>query len=187
MSLLWELPRSAVIGGKTYVINADYRDILEIMGYLEDTSEEEAVRWQIAIALFYEGEIPREHQQDAMEYLARFITCGEQDETPGPKLLDWEQDAQPIIADVNKVAGKEIRELEFLHWWTFLAFFHAIGEGQLSTLVSIRDKLHRGKPLEKWEQEYYRKNQSRVDLKNRYSAQDLEIMERFNQLLGGSK
>lgn len=182
---LWELPQSAEIGGKTYAVNADYRDILEIMEYLQDTSEAVEVRWQIAVALFYESDIPREHLQEAINYLAWFLTCGEQDEKPGPKLLDWEQDAQPIIADVNKVAGAEIRNMEFLHWWTFLAYFHAIGEGQLSTLVSIRDKLARGKPLEKWEQEYYKKNRSRVDLKNRYTAQDQEIMERLNQLLGG--
>ena len=50
-----------------------------------------------------------------------------------------------IIADINKVAGTEVRSLSFLHWWTFLSFFHAIGEGQLSTLISIREKLRTGK------------------------------------------
>lgn len=175
----WHLPRSAEIGGKTYGINADYRDILEIMGYLEDTSETEEVRWQIAIALFYDGQIPREHWQEAMEYLAAFINCGEQDDTPGPKLLDWEQDAQPIIADVNKVAGKEIRDLPFLHWWTFISYFHAIGEGQLSTLVSIRDKLRRRKPLEKWEQEYYNRNRAKVHLKPKYSSAEEAFLKQW--------
>ena len=151
---LWELPRSAENGGVEYPINADYRDVLEIMGYLEDPDNPEYLRWQIALALFYEGDIPAEHQQEAMEYLAQFITCGQQEEGPAPKLIDWEQDAQPIIADVNKVAGTEIRGLPFLHWWTFLAWFNAIGEGQLSMLVTIRDKLNRHIKLEKHEQEY---------------------------------
>ena len=121
-----------------------------------------------------------------MAYLAEFIACGEREEKPGPRLLDWEQDAKVIVADVNKVAGAEIRSLPFLHWWTFVAFFNAIGEGQLSTLVSIRDKLRRGKPLEKWEREYYRKNKAMVDLKPRYSAEELAEQERIKRILGES-
>ena len=181
---LWNLPTIAQIGGADYPINADFRDILEIFRYLDDPDRPEYVRWHIALALFYEGEVPKEHTQEAMEYLARFISCGEPEGKPSPKLLDWEQDAQVIVADVNKVAGEEIRSLPFLHWWTFIAFFNAIGEGQLSTLVSIRDKLRRGKKLEKWEQEYYRKNKDRVDLKTRYSAEELAEQERLKKLLG---
>lgn len=180
----WNLPMSAKIGGTEYPINADYRDILEIFRYLDDPDRPEYIRWQIAVALFYEGEIPRENFQEAMEYLAEFLSCGERDSKRAPKLLDWEQDAQVIVADVNKVAGTEIRAVPFLHWWTFLSYFNAIGEGQLSTLVSIRDKLRRGKKLEKWEQEYYRKNKDKVDLKKRYSAEELAEQERLNKLLG---
>lgn len=180
----WILPESAEIGGVTYQLNTDFRDMLEIMQYLDDPNRPEYLRWMIAVALFYEGEIPDEHLQEAMEYLADFISCGDKDTKPGPKLLDWEQDAQAIVADVNKVAGTEIRSMPYMHWWTFLSYFQAIGEGQLSTLVSIRDKLRRGKNLEKWEQEYYRKNKDRVDLKKRYSAEELAEQERLKKLLG---
>lgn len=182
---LWDLPQTAEIGSTTYDLNTDFRDILEIMGYLGDENNPEYLRWRIAIALFYEGDIPQEHQQQAMEYLADFITCGQQRDKPAPRLLDWEQDAQIIVADVNKVAGMEIRAVPYLHWWTFLSYFHAVGEGQLSTLVSIRDKLRRGKKLEKWEQDYYRGNKDRVDLKPKYSAEDLAEQERLEKLLGG--
>lgn len=185
MTEAWGLPAEAVIGGKTYPIHGDFRDILEIFSYFEDPELPEYLRWQIALALFYEGEIPQEHQQEAIEYLGSFINCGRQEEAkPGPKLLDWEQDALTIVADVNKVAGQEIRALPFVHWWTFMAWFHAIGEGQLSTIVSIRDKLRRGKKLEQWEKDFYRENKSRVDMKKRYSAGELAEQERLKQLLG---
>lgn len=181
----WELPVNGCIGGRNYDIHADYRDILEIFTYFEDPDLPEYLRWQIALALFYEGEIPPEHQQEAMEYLMAFIHCGKTEAgKPGPKLLDWEQDALTIVADVNKVAGREIRAMPFLHWWTFMAWFNAIGEGQLSALVSIRDKLARGKKLEKWEQEYYRKNKDKVDLKRRYSAEERREQARLKKLLG---
>lgn len=181
----WALPESAEIGGTIYQLNTDFRDMLEIMQYLDDPDRPEYLRWMIAVALFYDGEIPDEHLTEAMEYLADFISCGDKDTKPGPKLLDWEQDAQAIVADVNKVAGTEIRSIPYMHWWTFLSYFQAIGEGQLSTLISIRDKLRRGKKLEKWEQEYYRKNKGRVDLKKRYSAEELAEQERLKNLLGG--
>lgn len=180
----WVLPETATIGGIKYELHADYRDILEIMGYLDDPETPEYLRWQIAVALFFEGEMPEKDMQEAIEYLSAFISCGEKDSKPGPKLLDWEQDARAIVADVNKVAGMEIRSLPYLHWWTFLAYFQAIGEGQLSTIVSIRDKLRRGKKLEKWEQDFYRENKSMVDFKKKYSAEDLAEQERLKKLLG---
>lgn len=185
MTAAWGLPTEAVIGGVTYPIHGDYRDILEIFSYFEDPDLPEYLRWRIALSLFYEGEIPPAHQQEAMEYLLLFINCGRQEqEKPGPKLLDWEQDALMIVADVNKAAGQEIRALPFVHWWTFMAWFHAIGEGQLSTVVSIRDKLRRGKKLEQWEKDFYRENKARVDMKKRYSAQELAERRHLEQLLG---
>lgn len=185
MMELWSLPVKASIGGREYALHADYRDILEIFSYLEDPDLPELLRWKIALALFYEGEIPQEHQQEAMEYLAQFIACGKKgEEKPGHKLLDWEQDADAIIADVNRVSGQEIRAIPFLHWWTFMAWFHAIGEGQLSALVSIRDKLRRGKKLENWEKDFYRENKQRVDMKKRYSQQELQQQEMLRRMLG---
>ena len=180
----WLLPETAEIGGKIYHLNTDFRDMLEIMRYLEDPNQPEYLRWKIAVALFFEEELPEDHLIEAEEYLADFIAAGDKDMKPGPKLLDWEQDAQAIVADINKVAGTEIRSIPYMHWWTFLSYFQAIGEGQLSTLVSIRDKLRRGKKLERWEQEYYRKNSDRVNLRTRYSAEELAEQERLKKLLG---
>ena len=180
----WQLPETAEIGGKVYNLNTDFRDIIEIMQYLDDPDKPEYFRWQIAMALFYEGEIPKEHHREAMEYMASFIAYGNEGAKPGPKLLDWSQDAGAIIADVNKVAGTEVRAQPHVHWWTFLSYFGAIGEGQLSTIVSIRDKLRKGKKLEKWEQEYYRNNKSRIDLAKKYSAEELAEQERLKKLLG---
>ena len=180
----WVLPETATIGGTEYELHSDYRDVLEIIGYLDDSDTPAYLRWKIAVALFFEGEMPEKDMQEAIEYLSAFISCGEKDSKPGPKLLDWEQDARAIVADVNKVAGMEIRSLPYLHWWTFLAYFQAIGEGQLSTIVSIRDKLRRGKKLEKWEQDFYRENKSMVDFKKKYSAEDLAEQERLKKLLG---
>lgn len=168
----WSLPTALTVGGREYRINADYRDILEIIAYLQD--EDALTGRYVALALFYEGfeDMLRADYPQAMAELARFIDLGEDPEegTPPPKTIDWEQDRTVIVSEINKVAGLEVRSLPFLHWWTFMGYFGAIGEGQLSTLVAIREKLRKGKKLESWEREYYQQNRSRVDFKRRYTA-----------------
>ena len=181
----WDLPTRAQIGGQMYELHCDYRDILELFSYFQDPDLPEYLRWRIALALFYEGQIPEEHRQEAIQYLARFLNGGQEaSRTPAPKLLDWQQDAQIIVADINKVAGQEIRSLPFVHWWTFLSWFHAIGEGQLSTLVSLRQKLRKGKKLEDWEKAYYRENRQKVDLQPHYSRAELDHRAALERLLG---
>lgn len=181
----WELPKETVIGGRTYHLHTDFREILEIFACLQEESQPEFLRWYLALALFYEELVPDEAFREAAEYFRWFVNCGrEETKDPGPQLISWQQDAQDIVADVNKVAGQEIRALPYLHWWTFLGWFQGIGEGNLSTLVSIRDKLRRGKKLESWEQEYYRRNKSRVKLQKNYSAEELAEQERLKALLG---
>lgn len=179
----WLLPVTATIGGREYPINADFRDVLEIISFLNDEIRPLYIRWQIAIGLFYDGEIPEADQQQAMEYLADFISYGESESRPGPKVMDWNQDAQIIIGEVNKVAGREIRSEKFLHWWTFLSYFYGIGEGQLSTIISIRSKKRRGKKLEKWEEEFYKENRKKIDFQKPKTAEDAAVQDYFNKWL----
>ena len=186
MTGLWQLPAEVDLGGQIFGIRADYREILRVIACLEDPALPEQVRWLVALELFYREPVPRQLRREAMEYLAYFLTCGAE-AAPGPKLLDWQQDADAIIAGVNQAAGQEIRALPFLHWWTFLGWFHTIGEGQLSTRVAIRDRLARGKPLEPWQKEFYRENKHRVELRERLSPAQQAEKVRLEQLLRGEK
>lgn len=182
----WQLPNYVDINGRQYKINADYRDILDIIQHL-DKSQNDVTELYIAVALFYDDyeSISEEDLQTAVNQMMIFINCGEEpDEKPHPKRIDWQQDRNLIIADVNKVAACEVRSLPFCHWWTFIAWFNSIGEGQLSTVVSIREKLRRGKKLEKWEQEYYAENKSKIDLKKQYSEEEICEINRLSALLG---
>lgn len=183
---VFTLPVKTRLGEREYDLHTDWRDILEIFTYLEDPDIPEYLRWQIAVALFYEQEVPPEDMQAAMQYLARFIAGGSGEKTKArKKLLDWQQDGTIIVAEVNRAAGQEIRALPYLHWWTFLGWFHTIGQGQLSMLVSIRDKLLSGKKLEPWEKEYYRDNKNQVDIPKRYSREEREQMQKLQLLLEG--
>ena len=187
----WELPTAVELGGKAFSISADYRDILEIIEELQYGDDPAAVRQYIALSLFYEDfeAIPPEHREEAVRAMLWFIACGEEDDgRPGPppvKQIDWQQDRMAIVADVNKAAGCEVRALPFLHWWTFIAYFNAIGEGQLSTLVSLREKLRRGKKLEDWERDYLERNRQQVVLQPRYTAEEKADRRAAERLLHG--
>lgn len=179
----WNLPESVKIGEREYQINTDYRDILDIISRLNDQEENNQTRIYVALALFYKefAAMPQEHYQDAAIWMMRFINGGEDetDNRPRQKLIDWEQDRNMIVADVNKVAGCEVRALPFCHWWTFIAWFNGIGEGQLSAVVSIREKRRKGKKLADWEREFYREHRAQVDLKQRYTPQENDLLKQW--------
>lgn len=179
---LWALPHSLDVSGISCPINADFRDVLEVISYLNSDDADPLESRYVALSLFFKdlSAIPQENYVDAFRAMVEFISLGEDDSSsPRRKLIDWEQDQGIIAAEVNKVAGQEVRSLEFLHWWTFVGYFNCIGEGQLSTIVSIRDKLQRGKKLEKWEQTFYKENKKTIDFKSKFTSRDEEIINKF--------
>ncbi len=177
----WDLPVSAEIGGTVYQINTDYRDILDIIARLSDPDVNVRTVMYVCLALFYEefDRMPEEYFGEATAYMMRFINCGEEenDARPHPKTIDWEQDRALIVSDINRVAGCEVRALPYLHWWTFIAYFMGIGEGRLSVVVSIREKLRKGKKLDDWERDFYRMNRAQVDFKTVYTNAEDKMLD----------
>lgn len=181
----WTLPEAVEVNGQTFKVNADFRDILNIISHLNDDTTVEQLRVYVALALFYEefDAIPESDYREATQRMLDFIGCGEERDTrPRIKTIDWEQDHNLIVADINRVAGCEVRSLSFCHWWTFIAWFNSIGEGQLSTVVSIREKRRTGKKLSDWERNFYHNNREKIDFKRSYTAEDDEILKEW---LGG--
>lgn len=152
MNLPWELPKTVKIGRRRYRMHTDFRDILEIISYLNDETLCAFIRWEIAVRLFYDRPVSRKFRPEARRLLAEFLSAGEQGgaDTAYPS-MDWSRDCRQILADVSAVAGSEIRQMPYVHWWTFLSWFFSIGEGQLSAVVGIREKLRRGITPEAWE------------------------------------
>lgn len=185
----WDLPTALTVGGQSWAIHGDFRDVLDVIGWLDGAEGENLLpeeRWYVALALFYRDfpQMPQDCCPEAAQKLAEFIAGGRTDSGPaGPRLLDWQQDAPMIVAGVNRAAGCEVRALPFLHWWSFLAWFSAIGEGPLATVVAIRDKLRRGKKLEAWEMSYYRAHRAEIDLRPARSEAEQAEHDRLLALL----
>ena len=176
----WDLPEATSVGGIAQSINADFRDILDIISWLGNVEEDEQTRVYVALSLFYNefGSIQEKDYPDAARQLYWFINGGEMDDSSQTqvKTIDWEQDRFIIVADINKVAGCEVRALPFCHWWTFLSWFNGIGEGQLSTVVSIREKRRKGKKLTDWENDFYKNNREKINFKTKYTQNDNAVL-----------
>lgn len=166
---MYEIPTSVQIDGRKFHIrnDGDYRVILDCFGALGDSELDAKERLLASLIIFYDdfssiGDIIQvDNLEDLVSEMYRFFNCGN-DKSLGTStnhsLIDWDNDSQLICSAINKVAGKEIRMEPYIHWWTFMGYYTAIGESPISTIIHIRDKIMKNKKLEKHEREFKRNN-----------------------------
>ena len=167
---MYELPTTITVNDAVFTIRnkGDYRMVLDCFQVLNDVELSEKERTLACLIIFYEDfndiesvlSIDEETLKSLIDNTFLFFNCGQKHSSAETnyKTIDWETDSQLISAAVNKVAGKEIRAEQYIHWWTFMGYFNSIGESALSTVVGIRSKIAKGKKLEKYEQEFKRDN-----------------------------
>lgn len=195
--MVGRLPIQVEIDGVMYGLRTDYRNVLDVLVMFQDpelTKEEKLFTEVFMLMEEFKNadDLARAIQEGfdvakAVERINWFIMRGNNVQQSGNEnkkpLYDWEQDEQMIFAAVNNVAKKEVRECEYIHWWTFLAYFDEIGEGVFSFVVNIRKKKQKGKKLEKYEQQFYRENKELVDIHRKLSKEEAEFAEYIGGLL----
>lgn len=179
--MVGSLPKELFVNEKKLKIRTDYRDIILIFQAFNDdelTEQEKAIVMLECLFIDYE-KITEEDLEEACKQAIWFLNCGNTLETPEqkPQLYDFEHDEQMLFSAVNKVAGKEVRSLDYLHYWTFIGYFNEIGEGMFSSVLNIRNKKAQNKKLEKWEKEFYLRNKTIIDLPKHYTQEELEELE----------
>ena len=192
--MIGSLPEALTVGGEEYPIRTDYRNVLQVFEAFQDPKLTQEEKWIVAIYLLFENfscdDDVLEAAQDgfdlgeAMKQISWFISAGQ----PEKQVLEqptynWTQDEQMIFSAINKVAGRETRELEYLHWWTFLGYFNEVGEGTFSFIVGIRHKLNKGKKLEKHEKEFLSHNKELVLMKKPLTKEEQEQEDAYKSLL----
>ena len=192
--MIGALPETLTVGGGDYPIRTDYRNILQVFEAFQDLELTQEEKWIVAIYLLFEDfscvdDVLQAAQdgfnsKEAMKQISWFISAGQ----PEKQVLEqptynWAQDEQMIFSAVNKVAGRETRELEYLHWWTFLGYFNEVGEGTFSFIVGIRHKLNKGKKLEKHEKEFLSHNKELVRMKKPLTKEEQEQENAYKSLL----
>lgn len=180
--MIYGLPTSVEVCGTAYEINSDFRVVLDIFEVLNDPDLTDQEKGFFTLGFFYPDfeNMPNEHCQEALRQCFWFINGGEDEDAQAkkqPQLVDWEQDFRYIIAPVNKAVGREIRADAYFHWWSFLSAYMEIGDCTFAQIVKIRDAKAQGKKLDKADQEWYRKNRKIVDMKQRYSQTESEILK----------
>ena len=190
---MYELPTTVEINDKVYTIRnqGDYRMVLDCFQVLSDVELNETERLFTCLIIFYEDfndlesvlSISEEELKTLVDEAFLFFNCGRSSvgaETPY-KIIDWYSDSQLISSAVNKVAGREIRADNYLHWWTFMGYFTAVGESALSTVVGIRSKIAKGKPLEKYEKEFRANNPEYFtwDMRTLKQKEDDELLKQI--------
>ena len=191
MADIYDLPTSLTVGKKLYTIRSDFRTAIEIMIMFNDPELSQQEKLISMLEILYEdldGMALEDMETAALQAIA-FLDGGKmgnaerEDNTHNKRLYDFEQDFSIIISAVNKVAGMEVRSLPYLHWWTFLGYFHEIKDGTFSEVLNIRYKKAYGKRLEKHEQEFYRRNRKMIDLRKRYTKEEEEYIAELQRML----
>ena len=192
--MIGALPETLTVGGVDYPIRTDYRNVLQVFEAFQDPELTQEEKWIVAIYLLFEGfscdDDVLEAAQDsfdleeATKQISWFISAGQSEkQVLEQPTYNWTQDEQMIFSAVNKVAGRETRELEYLHWWTFLGYFNEVGEGTFSFIVGIRNKLNKGKKLEKHEKEFLSHNKELVLMKKPLTKEEQEQEDAYKALL----
>jgi hypothetical protein len=67
-----------------------------------------------------------------------------------------------------------------LHWWTFLAAYMEMGgDCLMSQIVHIRDKQAHGKPLDKQERQWLRRNRNLVELRPKFTSAEEDLIKKW--------
>lgn len=185
--MIGQLPKSLEIGGKEYPIDSDFRTMLNIFAAFNDPELTEEEQCFICVNNLYEdfSAIPPEHIQEAVEKAYWFAGGGDipEEQVSDTPILDWEQDERILFPAVNKAAGFETRSVPYMHWWSFLGLIGEIGEGLFSQVLHIRQKKAKGKKLEKWEREFCRDHKGIVNIRRKYTKEELAEQEKLKALL----
>ena len=190
---MYELPTSVDINGESYKIreNGDFRVILHCFEVLsaEDLTKKERII--ACLMTFYEGLDEVEDvlrlpdMEEAVKQMFNFMNAGQEEQSRASvKLIDWEKDSLLVSSAINNVAGKEIRAEKFLHWWTFIGYYMAIGECALSQIVAIRYKIAHNEKLEKHEKKFRAENPQYFNIDYR-TAEQKEAEEYIQNLWNG--
>lgn len=194
---MYTLQTSVEIDGASFGIRnkGDFRMVLDCFKALNDEELSPQERVYASLIIFYEDfnsiEDLLEYEDilnDLQKEMYLFFDNAREDiqsNTSGHNLVDWDKDSSLICSAINNVANQEIRSLEYLHWWTFLGYYMAIGECLFSYILDIRYKMANGEKLEKYEKKFRDKNPHYFNIDMRTSDQK-QADEYVRQLWGDS-
>lgn len=190
--MLGQLPTTININGVDYDIDTDYRTILIIIAAIESSELEDREKVFILLHNIYcdFNSIPQKDRKEAYEKAVQFIDCNmakDNQNKKDPRTINWEKDEQLMFPAINKVAGFEVRTVEYMHWWTFLGYFQNIDKEDIwGYVLMLRQKKAKHKKLEKHEKEFWNANRALCEVetpKTTVEETNKALNDLFNELL----
>ncbi|MBR5285678.1 MAG: hypothetical protein IKU30_02155 [Clostridia bacterium] len=178
----YKLPTALSVRGKEYPIRSDYRAALDIFLALTDRELDGFNKTMEMLDILYLDPIPPEDMEEAIKVGMWYLRGGEDEkkaEGKRPQLVSWAQDFNYIAAPISQVVGKDIRGLDYFHWWSFLSAYMGIGDCLFAQIVRIREKLAMGKSLDKTDRAFYRKNRDIIDIKKPLTGAEEQILKEW--------
>lgn len=149
--LMDSLPETVTVDGREYFVDTDFRTFIRFEKILQDStlgSRERVHRW---IDLFFTEERPTDIVA-AIDEVLKLYRCGaapKKERTQQangfipirPKqIYDFEFDAPYIFGAFLSQYGIDLNEIEYLHWWKFVALFQSLNsENKIVEIMSYRN------------------------------------------------
>lgn len=186
-SLVDKLPTVAVIDGKEYPINTNFRNSLKAVMAFEDPELTIEEKNAIALELIYPT-LPN-NITEAYEIAMQFLNCGDsfvpgEGEGENGRFYSFQKDAPYIFTAFSQTHGIDLETIDYLHWWKFCYMFMDLREDCFfSHLVDLRIRKKSGK-LTKEERSYCDRHRDIIDLPETVSPETEEAKNTFLELLG---
>ena len=185
---MWELPKTITIDGKDYRItdDCDYRVILDCWKSLKNNDLAPIERTTEALFIFCDdfvaiSQLGADGYNEATKQMFDIIdgdskTHSIKSTQYAKPIVDFEKDFPLIVSALLPILNYDIREVKYLHWWTFLSAFREIKDGVYGEVLRIRLKNAKGITLDKDEQKFYRENIELVDIDFELTDEEKEFL-----------
>lgn len=189
-NLIDKFPTKALIDGKVYELNTDFRNCLKIILAFEDDELLDFEKAEIMLRNLYGENIPK-NTDEAIRKAIYFLDCGEEDEekkvgtSNSTRLYSFTKDAKYIYSAIKQTHGIDLESIEYLHWWKFVYLFLDLNpECFFCKIIDLRNKKKKGK-LSKEEKRLYIQLYDILELndKPKFTEEEQKEIDEFMELL----
>ena len=189
-NLIDKFPTKALIDGKVYELNTDFRNCLKIILAFEDDELLDFEKAEIMLRNLYGENIPK-NTDEAIRKAIYFLDCGEEDEekkvgtSNSTRLYSFTKDAKYIYSAIKQTHGIDLESIEYLHWWKFVYLFLDLNpECFFCKIIDLRNKKKKGK-LSKEERRLYIQLCDILELndKPKFTEEEQKEIDEFMELL----
>lgn len=171
--MIYNLPFTIEVDGVEYAIRkkCDYRIVLGVIDILTSAELSENEKIRFAIELFFEKPYEITDISKAMSEMFKIIDMDDKqldrnkDFGITKPVMDWKHDFMLIAPPVSRILGYSVRNPDnYTHWYDFVGAYMEIGKCLFNDIVAIRQKIQRGKQLDKNEKEFFVNHKEQIML-----------------------